>query len=406
MAARPAESVSNKDLVRHGRWIRTAASATFAIVAAGGLVGFGQSAAQAADTPGLSLQIVADAPVDAGHLGMIVAGDTIAYRFVVINNTGGALHGLRVNDVHIGQVNCDSTTVAQGASVNCHGARPYPITQAEVDAGNVHDYAWTGAITAGGTSLVRADAVPVDTAIAAHPWLHVLQAGYPVPADLNHNGQTDIGEPVGPFEYFAINYGNVTMHAVTITNPTVGPIRCVGDLSATLDARMSYHCAADRPHLVTVEDIVRQYVASNTVITGFSPSGQKVQAGVRQQTALTRSLRMTVTFDQPVWHDLNGDGRLDTGDALSYSAVLRNTGNYRLTAVSVLTARSGVLHCYSTTIAAGDAYRCRSTADYQVTENDDLSGSVVNKVTAVAPASQFGGYVRAANSYVSSKITG
>jgi hypothetical protein len=35
---------------------------------------------------------------------------------------------------------------------------------------------------------------------------------------------------------------------------------------------------------------------------------------------------MTVTFDQPVWHNLNRDGLVDTGDALSYSAVLRNTG--------------------------------------------------------------------------------
>jgi hypothetical protein len=386
---------------RRNNWI---ASTAFAALAAGSLVGL--STAAHADTPGLSLQILADAPVESGHLGMIVAGDTIAYRFVVSNNTGGALHGLRVNDVHIGSVSCDSTTVAQGASVNCHADRPYQITQAEVDAGNVHNYAWTGAITASGTALVRADAVPVDTAIAAHPSLRVQQAGYPVPMDLNHNGQIDIGEPVGPFNYVAINGGNVTLHNVVISNPNAGPIRCVGELPATLWARMNYECKADGPHLVTVADVVRQYVASKTVITGYTPAGQKVQSGVYQQTYVRRSLRMTVTFDQPIWHDLNGDGKLDTGDTLGYSAVLRNTGNYRLTAVSVLTARSGVLHCYSTTIAAGDAYRCRSTADYQITRNDDLSGSVVNLVTAVAPASQFGGYVRAPNSYVSSKITG
>jgi len=169
---------------------------------------------------------------------------------------------------------------------------------------------------------------------------------------------------------------------------------------------MDFECIADRPHLVTVGDIVNQYVRSNTVITGYTPSGQRLQSGVFQQTALARSLRMTVSFDQPVWHDLNSDGRVDTGDSLSYSAVLRNTGNYRLTAVSVLTAKSGTLHCYSTTIAAGDAYRCRSTADYQITRSDDLNGSVVNKVTAVAPATPFGDNVRAANSYVSTKITG
>jgi hypothetical protein len=339
---------------------------------------------------------------------MIVAGDTINYRFVVTNNTGGALHGLRVNDFHIGSVVCDSSAVAQGASVNCHAARPYPIGQDEVDAGNVHNSAWTGAITASGTSLVRADATPVDTPIAAHPSLRVQQVGYPMPVDVNRNGQIDIGEPVTPFNYVAINDGNVTLHDVVISNPNAGPIRCVGELPATLWARMNYECKADRPHLVTVQDIVNQYVRSNTVITGYTPSGQRVQSGVWQQTGLHRSLRMTVSFDQPVWHDLNADGRVDTGDTLSYSAVLRNTGNYRLTAVSVLTARTGALHCYSTTIAAGDAYRCRSTYDYQITRNDDGSGSVVNKVTAVAPASAgpAPSYVRAATSYVSTKITG
>jgi hypothetical protein len=383
------------------RWVAAAALAT---LAAGSLAGISTDAAQAADTPGLSLQILADPPTDPYHLGMIVAGDTIAYRFVVSNNTGGALHGLRVNDLHIGTVVCDSSTVAQGASVNCHAARPYQISQAEVDAGKVHNSAWTGAITASGTSLVRADAAPVDTPIAAHPVLQVQQEGYPVPMDVNRNGQIDIGEPVGPFKYVAINAGNVTLHAVTITNPTVGPIRCIGDLSATLPAPIGFECIADRPHLVTVQDVVNQYVASHTVITGYTPSGQRLQSGVYQQTALTRSLRMTVAFDRPAWHDLNGDGRVDAGDSLSYSAVLRNTGNYRLTAVSVLTARSGVLHCYSTTIAADDAYRCRSGYDYRITRSDDLSGSVVNKVTAVAPATQFGGYVRAATSYVSTMI--
>jgi hypothetical protein len=383
------------------RWIASTALVT---LAAGGLAGISTSAAQAANTPGLSLQIIADPPADPWHLGMIVAGDTIAYRFVVSNNTGGALHGLRVNDLHIGLVVCDSSTVAQGASVNCHAARPYQISQDEIDAGNVHNSAWTGAITASGTSLVRADAAPVDTAIAAHPSLRVQQAGYPVPVDVNRNGQIDIGEPVGPFDYVAFNDGNVTLHDVVISNPNAGPIRCVGDLPATLWARMAYECKADGPHLVTVEDMVRQYVRSNTAITGYTPSGQRLQSGVYQQTALSRSLRMTVAFDRPAWHDLNGDGRVDAGDSLSYSAVLRNTGNYRLTAVSVLTARTGALRCYSTTIAAGDAYRCRSTDDYQITENDERSGSVANLVTAVAPASQFGGYVRAATSYVSTKI--
>jgi hypothetical protein len=361
-------------------------------------------AAQAADTPGLSLQILADPPTDPYHLGMIVAGDTINYRFVVSNNTGGALHGLRVNDLHIGAVVCDSSTVAQGASVNCHAARPYMISQDEVDAGNVHNSAWTGAITASGTSLVRADATPVDTPIAAHPALRVQQDGYPMPVDVNHNGQIDIGEPVGPYNYVAINDGNVTLHDVVISNPNVGAIRCVGDLPATVWARMRFACAADRPHLVTIADMVNQYVRSDTVITGYSPSGQRLQSGVFQQTGLYRSLRMTVAFDQPVWHDLNGDGRVNAGDSLSYSAVLRNTGNYRLTAVSVLTARTGMLHCYSTTIAAGDAYRCRSTSDYRITENDERSGSVLNLVTAVAPASPSGGYVRASTSYLSTKI--
>ena len=78
------------------------------------------------------------------------------------------------------------------------------------------------------------------------------------------------------------------------------------------------------------------------MITGYTPSGQRLQSGVYQQTYLHGRCG-AVSFDPPVWQDLNRDGLVDTGDALSYSAVLRNTGNYRLTAVSVLTARSGVL---------------------------------------------------------------
>jgi hypothetical protein len=37
-----------------------------------------------------------------GPPGNVVANDTIAYRFVVLNNSGGAVHGLQVNGVRIG----------------------------------------------------------------------------------------------------------------------------------------------------------------------------------------------------------------------------------------------------------------------------------------------------------------
>jgi uncharacterized repeat protein (TIGR01451 family) len=175
----------------------------------------------------------------------------------------------------------------------------------------------------------------------------------------------------------ATNTGNVTLHNVTITDPnavlgTCNPAIPVTDLApgATIT------CSAT--HVVTQADLdAGSYLNTACVDDGAGPAAQacddETTPGI--QTPL-------LTLDK------TSDTTLITavGQVITYSFVVRNTGNITLTGVTLVDNKvdAGTLTCsptQPTTLAPGQTMNCSGT--HAVTQSEfDAGGNLVNTATA------------------------
>ena len=80
--------------------------------------------------------------------------------------------------------------------------------------------------------------------------------------------------------------------------------------------------------------------------------------------------------------DVNGDGKTDLGDKITWSFLVKNTGTTTVTSVAVADPTAGAVTCPATTLAPGrldDLHRRRAHA---ITQADVDAGVVSNTATA------------------------
>ena len=94
------------------------------------------------------------------------------------------------------------------------------------------------------------------------------------------------------------------------------------------------------------------------------------------------SLAVTLTMEPPVHGDTDGDGKVNLGDTLRYTAVATNSGNVPLENVNVKDAliNTSGTECDSLPIGA----TCTSSVTYTIVQADVEAGSVSNTATASA----------------------
>ena len=91
--------------------------------------------------PGLSLTKSHTMVADPNGNGIADVGDTIQYTFVVTNSGTVTMTDVAVTDAKVGAVTCDDATLTPSESTDCAADAVYPVTQADVDAGVVHNTA-------------------------------------------------------------------------------------------------------------------------------------------------------------------------------------------------------------------------------------------------------------------------
>ncbi len=105
--------------------------------------------------PAIELVKSVDAVDDTNGSGRDDAGDTIDYRFVVTNTGNVTLTGITIDDPMIGTVSCPGSPLAPGSSMDCFGS--HPLTQADVDAGEVTNTARVEGTSPSGTPVTDTD---------------------------------------------------------------------------------------------------------------------------------------------------------------------------------------------------------------------------------------------------------
>jgi uncharacterized repeat protein (TIGR01451 family) len=293
----------------------------------------------------------------AGTPSGTTAGSTIGYSFLVTNTGNVTLTSVGVSDPKVGAVSCPATTLVPGGSTTCTAT--YTLTQADVDAGQVHNTATASGTPPTGSPVTATDSV--TTKITGAPSVTLdKQAGTP-------SGET-AGSTIA-YTFVVQNTGNVTLHAVGITDVKVGTVTCP---VASLAPGASTTCMAT--YTLTQADVDSGHVANSATASGTPPTGSAVTGGDSTDTPIAAGPALTLvkSAGTPSGHT--------AGSSIAYSFLVTNTGNVTLTSVKVTDAKVGAVSCPATTLAPGGSTTC--SAIYALTQADVDAGQVQNTATA------------------------
>ncbi|MCT1478138.1 DUF11 domain-containing protein [Microbacterium sp. p3-SID336] len=327
-------------------------------------------------TPALTLDKVAGAPVDANANGLADAGDTIAYTFTVTNTGNVTTTDIAVDDPKVGAVTCDVTALAPGELATCTAA-PYTITTDDEAAGAVVNTATASGTDPDGDPVPSNDDTTETPVVPAAPAL-LLDKTAGVPVDVNANGITDEGDTIA-YTFTVTNTGNVTVTDIAVQDPRAGAVTC--DVTALAPGQVATCTAA--PYTVTAADETAGEVVNTATASGTAPNGDPVPSNEDTTNTPAADSAPSLTLDKnagtPV--DVNGDGITDVGDTIAYTFIVTNTGNVPLADITVDDPKVGAVTCDVTTLAPGEVAACIAEP-YVITQADLDNGSVDNSATA------------------------
>jgi len=213
---------------------------------------------------------------DVNRNGSTDLGDEINFSFEVTNTGNLALTKVGVSDPLVGAVICDRTTLAARAVMRCEPHAPYAISQADVDAGVVHNAATASGTPPSGT-IVTSSPGETETRVARRAAMTPDKRISEV-ADVNGNGDTDTGDEIA-YEFEVTNTGTTNLTGVAVDDPKLAAhgITTTCDRS-TLAPDESVVCTADSPYAVTVADVAHGRVHNIAAATADAPQGHEAPA--------------------------------------------------------------------------------------------------------------------------------
>ncbi|MEO6115153.1 MAG: hypothetical protein ABIP33_02110, partial [Pseudolysinimonas sp.] len=323
-------------------------------------------------TASISLAKSAAPLTDTNADGLIGAGDTLSYSFLVTDTGTLPVSSVAITDAAATGISCPAGALAPGASRTCTGS--HLVTQTETNVASVTNTA-TATATVYGGSVTSAPRTHITTIPRVSSLAVSKIVDHPTYAAVNN---------VLSYTTTVTNEGNVTVTAVKVTDPAPGlgafSTNC-GALNATVQPHATITCQAS--YAVTQADLDAGSVANTASTSGTAPSGATI--GPFDDTATsdalqTVSLGLTKSVTEPTFDAV--------GDLLHYTITVPNNGNVTFRQLAIVDPAPGA-GAYSSTcaavpalLAAGDTASC--TATYVVTQADLDTGQITNFVNASA----------------------
>ncbi|WP_418263423.1 DUF7507 domain-containing protein [Flavobacterium faecale] len=345
--------------------------------------------------------------IDTNNDGKTNIGDVVSYVFVVKNTGNVTLTNVTVTDNNAIVSGGSIPSLAVGATDTTTFTAVHTITQADIDAGIVYNWATANAkdpkenpVTATSTDPTPCTSCPpapdcpdcTITELNQSPSISITKDGTYV--DTNNDGKTNIGDVVS-YVFVVKNTGNVTLTNVTVTdnNAIVSggsiPSLAVGATDTTtftavhtitqadIDAGIIYNWAtanAKDPK----ENPVTATSTDPTPCTSCPPAPDCPDCTI---TELNQSPSISITKDG-TYVDTNNDGKTNIGDVVSYVFVVKNTGNVTLTNVTVTDNNAIVSGGSIPSLAVGATDTTTFTAVHTITQADIDAGIIYNLATA------------------------
>ncbi|MDQ7910998.1 SdrD B-like domain-containing protein [Phytohabitans sp. ZYX-F-186] len=323
-------------------------------------------------------------PEDVNGNGRTDAGDRVSYTYLVTNTGDVELSEIEVADDKIGPVTCPATALAPGESVTCE-AGPYTITPEDAAAGEVKNTAVATGTTPDGEPVESnedTETVPVEkpVSIGDKAWI-----------DEDGDGIQDPNEP--PLQGVTVTIKNPDGTVVDTSTtdskgeykfdnllPNTGYEVCF-DASKATGLPEGVTAAALNPTRLNADgdDAKDSDIDENGCVTVTTPSQGANNTVDGGYVLLNPAIDLVKKADKV--EDVNGNGRKDAGDKITYSYEVTNMGNVPLTEVKVTDNKIPTVTCDKTALAPGEKVICTG-GPYTVTAEDVKAGKVHNTATA------------------------
>ncbi|MBT8192095.1 MAG: hypothetical protein KJP22_01740, partial [Acidimicrobiia bacterium] len=310
------------------------------------------------------------------------AGDSVDYSFVVTNTGNVSITTVVVDDPKcvagptLFDGDTDGDTVLDVGETWTFTCTSVPVTQTEVDNGQVDNTVTVTGTPAGGTLVDAVDTA--TTSITATGAVELIKSVVTTEPDpLAAPGDSIL------FSFVVTNTGNVTLSDVVLTDPLMSGVDCATDVLAFLAPDESVTCTST--YLLTQADVdnggvensasVSALDPSKTVIEDVSDSGGETPpgndgTGDDDPTWVTIERRPALSMQKSVTSVAgNGDGSWDITWLLS----IVNVGNVTLAGVQVeddlLAGGASAVTVQGVTVSSGG---CTPNGSYDGTSVIDL----------------------------------
>ncbi|MFE4195013.1 hypothetical protein ACFRJ9_04030, partial [Paenarthrobacter sp. NPDC056912] len=311
-----------------------------------------------------------------------VVGDQITYTFTSKNTGNVKLTGVTINDPLAGLSALAYTwpgtpgELLPGQSVTATAT--YAITQADIEAGHVANTATTTGTPPTGPAVTPPPA-GTDTPLTPAPAMTFTKTA-------DASGIQDpsvVGDQI-TYTFTSKNTGNVKLTGVTINDPLAGLSALAYTWPGTPGELLPGETVtATATYAITQADIEAGHVANTATTTGTPPTGPAVTpppAGTDTPLTPAPAMEFTKTADNSAVQDPT-----QAGDVITYSFSAKNTGNVKLTNVSITDPLAGLSAlAYTWPGTPGELLPGQSvtaTATYAITQADIDAGHVANTAT-------------------------
>jgi uncharacterized repeat protein (TIGR01451 family) len=316
-------------------------------------------------------------------VGVIKPGDVLTYT-VTATNTGTVTQAsVVVSDPLLGAAS-PKTCASVAPAGTCVLTGTYTVKQADVDAGKIDN---TGSVKS--TLITTAVTKAVSTPIPQVPSVALVKSAGTI-ADTNLSGRQDAGDKI-TYAFKVTNTGNVTLTNLKVADPLVA---VVGGPLANLAPGAINTATFTATYTLAQADVDAGVVSNQATALATAPSGvvdavtdlSDPASNAGSASTLTTITKLPELFVDKTSTTLSFD---DLTDTLSYSYLVKNTGNVTLANVTLADDKivlPNTLSCPVGPIALAPNATFNCAATYQVNQADIDAGGVTNTATASSGA--------------------
>ena len=216
---------------------------------------------------------------------------------------------------------------------------PYLLSQADVDAGTVHNDAQATATDVGNGTLIKL--ASFDLPLTRAPKIGMVKTATLAMA----NGSYPLVNDVITYHFAVSNLGNVMLSAVNVTDVPLGFAGTIASLApAATDTSLT------AAHTLSQADIDAGFVQNQAHAVANAPGGATPQADSDFTDPNQHRPTKTLLISHPVVGlvkkvtsitDTNANGRNDVGDVINYQFTIYNLGNVTLSNLVVTDKPAG-----------------------------------------------------------------